>query len=104
MSETIVRGTTPTLVCSFTSGVDLTEAASVYVTIKQGSAVVTKTGDSLDVSALSVGVYLSQADTLRLTQGAAEVQVNWTFADGSRGCSSIVPVTLGRQLLPEVLA
>ena len=40
----IVRGTTPTLVCSFTSGVDLTEAASVYATIKQGSAVVTNTG------------------------------------------------------------
>lgn len=40
----IVRGTTPTLVCSFTSGVDLTEVENVYVTVKQGSAVVTNTG------------------------------------------------------------
>lgn len=32
----IVRGTTPTLVCSFTSGVDLTEAANVYARLRRG--------------------------------------------------------------------
>lgn len=99
----IVRGTTPTLSCTFGDGIDLTTFESVYVTIRQGSTVITKTGNSLSVTARQVDCWLSQEETLSLTTGAAEVQVNWTVGDGNRGCSTIQPITLGRQLLTEVL-
>ena len=57
------RGTTPTI--TITTDIDLTPASNLFVTFKQdGCKVVEKTLDDVTVTAESVVVPLSQADTL----------------------------------------
>ena len=101
-------GTTPTFV--LTVDVNLTEAAHIYATFKGGAQTVTKTDEDLTVDittgeepSTAVSVFLSQAETLALTQGTVQIQLNWTFADGSRAASDIVSYTFGANLLGKVV-
>lgn len=99
-----IQGTTPTFTLVLESEtIDLTACENVYATFKQGGTIITKTGDEIDVSAQSVGVYLSQADTLSFSNGVVFVQLNWTYADGSRGASKKASVDWDSNLLKEVL-
>lgn len=99
----IPRGVTPTFILTFEDdGLDLTTAKNVYVTFDNG-AVITKTSDEISVAARQIEVYLTQAETLALSRGAVKIQVNWTFDDGSRAASDIVPYTFGPQLLNRVV-
>ena len=100
-------GTTPTFV--LTVAADLSEAAHVYATFN-GSTTITKTGDDLTIEpitgetpATAVSVFLSQAETLALSQGTVQIQVNWTFDDGSRAASDIVSYSFGANLLGKVV-
>ena len=98
----IPRGTTPTFTFTFTEEeLDLTSAAHVYVTFSQGSRVLTKTGDALDIEQKSISVYLSQRETL-MFNGKVEAQVNWTIA-GDRIASNIVTIDMTKQLLNKVV-
>lgn len=100
----MVKGTTPTIICTLPETVDLTAAENVYFSLQQGANIITKTGNSLDVSAHEVSVYFSQEETLSLSPGTARVQLNWTYANNSRACSNIVEISVTNNLILEVLA
>ena len=98
----IPRGTTPTFTLTFPEEVDLTEAAHVYVSFR-GGATIEKSDAELTVSAHTVDVVLSQAETLSLAKGIVQIQVNWTYADGSRAASEIASYDFGANLLNRVV-
>ena len=101
----MIRGTTPTFELKITDNtVDLTQATNVYATFAQWGKTITKTGEDIDVSAQQVDVYFSQADSLSFSSGTIEIQLNWTYTDGSRAATNIIKVVIGDNLLPEVLA
>lgn len=101
----MIRGTTPTFELKITDvTVDLTQATNVYATFAQWGKTITKTGNDIDVTAQQVDVYFSQADSLSFSSGTIEVQINWTYTDGSRAATNIIKVVIGDNLLPEVLA
>lgn len=100
----IGQATTPTFICTVPDTVDLTAAENVYFTISQFANTITKRGESLDIDSHSVSVYLSQGDTVGISPSRpVELQLNWTYADGSRGMTKIVSVEVDRNLIPEVL-
>lgn len=101
MSVTI--GTTPTFTLTFSGTIDLTEAQNVYVTFVSGATRITKTGEDLTVQAKSIGVYLTQKETLSFSIGDVEIQANWTMANGSRAASEIAKYPITKQLLKKVL-
>lgn len=97
----VPRGTTPTFTLTFPqdSAVNLTEAVNVYVTFSCNRTTITKTGEDLEVAQKSVSVFLSQTETLAFSDGAVDIQVNWTTLDGKRMASDVVTYTFNRQLL-----
>lgn len=97
MDLTTMQGLTPTITITVGTSTDLTEAGNVYPSIKQGKAVLQP--DDFFVSAHQVDIYLTQAETLSLAPGVAEVQLNWTYATGQRGAT--VPKSL--RVLPNHL-
>lgn len=100
----MVRGTTPTFVLEIDDkNIDLTQVDNVYATFKQGTCVMTKTGQDIEVSENEVDVYLSQAETLSFSKGTVFVQLNWTFQNGHRACTNIVGVDVGDNLVNGVL-
>ena len=100
----ITRGTTPTLELPLDDETfDLTEQNHVYVTLKNGNNVLTKSDADLTISAHEVDVYLTQAETLAMISDTTEVQVNWTYADGSRDATFPARLQMGKQLLMEVV-
>ena len=100
----IGQATTPTFVCTLPDSIDLTAAQSVYFTLYQNGRKITKTDEAITVEAHSVSVYLSQRDTLWISPSQpVDLQLNWTYADGSRGMTKIVSITVDRNLVPEAL-
>lgn len=100
----MVQATTPTFVLSLPETVDLSEAENVYFTIRQNQTLITKSGENITVAGNTVYVPLSQAETVRLYNGVAKIQLNWTYADGKRACSNIVNIKVDSNLIMEVLA
>ena len=100
----MIQGTTPTFVLTLPQTVDLTEAEHVMFSMTQGSAVVEKTDADLTVTANTVSVLLTQAETLRFSiYSEAKIQLNWTYSDGSRACSDIKTVPVGENLHKAVI-
>lgn len=99
----IIRGTTPTFTLTVSDAVDLSTAQGVYATFRQGADVITKSGDDIVVSAHSVDVYLTQAETLLFETGTVDIQLNWTFANGERAASTISSVAWDENLLRRVV-
>ena len=99
----MVQATTPTFILTLPDTVDLSQAANIYFTLRQKNVLVEKASDDLTVDGQTVSVYLSQAETLQLVSGAAQIQLNWTYANGSRACSNIVSVQVTENLLKEVV-
>ncbi len=101
----VPRGTTPTFTLTFgsASGIDLTQAVSVFVTFSSGKTTFTKTGDDLVVTENTIGVLLSQKETLSFPVGDADVQANWITSNGKRVASRIAKVYIDRQLLDRVV-
>ena len=105
----MIRGTTPTLTLKINDDtLDLSQAQSVYVTIRQAEYELEKTGGDLTVDGNTVSVYLTQEESLALIEAArAEVQVNWTYPEGARtarAATKVRTIDIGKQLLPEVIA
>ena len=106
----MVRATTPTLTLTINDeSVDLTAARNVYVTLEQGTTEITKTGDALEIEPRVVKMWLSQEESLNLTEGAASLQINWTYLDTDgvtvkRAATNVAKITITRQLLDEVIA
>lgn len=100
----IGQATTPTFTCTVPNSVDLAAAENVYFTAAQDGRKIIKTGEALTIEAHSVSVYLTQRETLWMNSARpVELQLNWTYADGSRGMTNIVSVTVDRNLVPEIL-
>ena len=99
----MVQATTPTFILTLPDTVDLSQAANIYFSLRQKNVLIEKAGDDLTVDGQTVSVYLSQAETLQLVSGAAQIQLNWTYANGSRACSNIVSVQVTENLLKEVV-
>lgn len=99
----MVQFTTPTFILTLPEEVDLSVARNVYFTLTQGNKEITKTGDSLVIDGQTVSVYLDQAETGQLVSGKAFIQLNWSYANGSRACSEIVSVDVGNNLLKKVV-
>ena len=88
------RGTTP--VNTFTTGIDLT-GCTIFVTYAQDGAIVfEKTGADLTVTATTVQVRLSQAETLALHPGRVEIQIRYIDAFGVADASNIINTTAER--------
>ena len=107
----MVRATTPTLTLTINDeSVDLTAARNVYVTLEQNNTTLTKTGEELEVEARVVKVWLSQTESLALTEGQPlNIQLNWTYLDTDgvtvkRAATNVAKITITRQLLDEVIA
>ena len=99
----MVQATTPTFVLTLPETVDLTEPSHFYFTLMQGNVRIEKTGPDLVIDGQTISVYLNQAETLTLTPGMVKLQLNWTYANGSRACSNIVSVNVTENLLKEVV-
>lgn len=99
----MVQATTPTFILTLPDTVDLSQAANIYFSLRQKNVIIEKSNDDLTVDGQTVSVHLSQAETLQLVSGAAQIQLNWTYANGSRACSNIVSVQVTENLLKEVV-
>lgn len=103
----MIEGTTPTFVLSITDeDVDLTLASRVIVSFKQAASGIDlrKQGDSIEVEAKEVSVYLTQAETLSFaTNKPIKIQVNWVYEDKSRSCTVIKTITASENLIEEVI-
>ena len=99
----MVQATTPTFVLTLPETVDLTEPSHFYFTLTQGNVRIEKADSDLVIDGQTISVYLSQAETLTLTPGMVKLQLNWTYANGSRACSNIVSVQVTENLLKEVV-
>lgn len=110
------RGTTPTFTFIAPDGLDMTEAQNVYVTFADSAnnEYFTKSGDGLEIktetvegeTVSSVGVYLSQEETLRFTSGYFYVQINWTYPEGGktkRAASERISIKAKPNLLERVI-
>lgn len=105
----MIRGTTPSLTLTISgTGVNLSSANNVYVTLSNGLHTITKTGSDLAISATQVICYLTQAESLTFSEGRdVLVQVNWTYTDGGatkRAATITQAIEVTKQLLPEVIS
>ncbi len=99
----MIQYTTPTFILTLPETVDLSLVQNLYFSLTQGKTEIVKTGSALVVEGQTVSVYLSQDETKLFNSGKASLQLNWTYANGSRACSTIVAVDVGRNLLDEVV-
>lgn len=101
----MIRATTPTLVLTLTGDntLDITQADNVYVTMMQFGEPLTKTGEDLELTAKTITLHLTQQETLLFVEDVpVSIQINW-IADGERFATPIHQITVGRQLLSEVM-
>lgn len=98
------KGTTPTLIFTFPSTFDVTDAEKVLVTIAaKGVPNIELTDEDIDVAEHSVSVWLSQEQTLSLPVGYAQAQINLLYADGQRAATNIVRFEWSQNLHNEVM-
>ena len=102
----MIIGTTPTLTLKLkrSYSIDLNQATQVYVTLKQGSTVLTKSvPDIVLVDGKTVQFTLTQAESLNLVLDKnVEVQLNWTYSVGGvvkRAATKVIELNLEKQLL-----
>lgn len=103
----LIIGTTPTFTLTVTDDEDLdfNEAENIYFTIRQGSIKYTKSGEDIQiVDAQTLQVSLTQEETLSFRYNLdAEIQLNWTYANGARAATIIKTITLSKNLIREVI-
>lgn len=100
------KGTTPTFTLTLPNDVDLTEASNIYVTFEKNGKELQKTGADLGVTAHTIEVFLTQAETLAFPSGDVALQVNWTYQEGGvtkRAATEIVKVNMRTNLEDRVL-
>jgi len=106
----MVKGTTPTFTLTVgTDALDLEQAVSVYVTIQQFTTTITKSGSAVSVDRNIVTCSITEVESLKLVEGEAKIQVNWTYRDSESGllkraASKVAIVPIAKQLLTEVIA
>lgn len=103
MALEIVQATTPTFILRLPSKIDTSIMQKMVFTIVQGDVRVVKEVDPSSIEGNCVRVYLTQPESLRFSEGIAKLMLNWTYADGKRGCTKKVQVAVDSNLLPEVI-
>lgn len=103
----MIRGCTETLTITVgDNSLTLPTADNVFVSIVQGETKIEKNGDALHIDGNTIEVELSQAESLRLRKGTAEVQVNWlvdSYGGRQRVATKPASIDIEKQLLPRVL-
>lgn len=104
----MIQGTTPTFTFTIKNQeINLSEATNVYVTLAQGIKLIEKQGSDLQIDGSTVSVWLTQEESLKLTEGLdAEVQINWTYSDGGtirRAATKVKSIPVSKQLLKRVI-
>ena len=105
----MIRATTPTFIFTIKSDtLDLTQAESIYVTFSQGSKKITKDGEDVTIDGTkTVSVWLTQEESLALSEGEMEVQINWTYEDAygnhRRAATVVKSICVTNQLLRRIL-
>jgi hypothetical protein len=107
----MIRGTTPTLTLTIkgASDVDLTQAESVYVSLRQPPNAIDLSGDDLTVHGNVIELFLTQEQSLKFINGAqTKIQVNWTYLDPDgqtvrRAATIVTTIPINEQLLNEVI-
>ena len=99
----MVQATTPTFILTLPGSVDPEDIAHIYFSLVQNTVNIMKTGEDITIDGQSVYATLAQVDTVRLIPGAAKIQLNWTYQNGSRACSQIVQINITENLLKEVV-
>lgn len=101
----MIRYTTPLLPLEV-EGIDLTNNEDVYVTLKQGSNELTKSGTDLTIAYDSetdistIDFTLTQVETAAFYPGkAVDIQVNFINASARRDATNIVTIPVMRNLL-----
>lgn len=92
------RGTTPTLRLAL-EDIDTEEIRSLYVTLKQGNLILTKTKDDCVFSQGMIQITLTQAETLSFSAAYCEVQVRGIKTDGTAFASEIKSIPVDAILL-----
>ena len=83
----MIRGTTPTFTFIIKDeNIDLNQALTVIATIKQSGKRLSISGDRLNLDGRTVSLWLTQEESLKLTEGVrASVQINWTYPNPGGG-------------------
>ncbi len=100
------RGTTPIHI--FTTDIDLSEAAAVYITYKQNKhTVVEKTVNDIEFTSegqtYTMTVGLTQKETLMFDSNPVAVQIRARFDDGRAIASNIVNASVSQILKDGVI-
>ena len=102
----MIRGTTPTFTFTIKNkNVDLTQAQTIIVSLTQGCREIEKTGEDLTVTEHAIEVWLTQKESLSLSEGSScEVQINWTYLDPDgetvrRAATRVRSIPISKQLL-----
>lgn len=103
----LIIGTTPTFTLTIPNkgNLNLNDAEKIYFTIRQGSLVITKTGENVNIiDEHTVQVSFTQQETLQFRYNApAKIQLNWIYINGARAASKIRTIQLSENLIHEVL-
>lgn len=107
----MIIGTTPTFTLRLKKicDVDLTQVNNIYVTLKQGTILLTKTGNDLQiVDSKAIRFSLTQAESLNFAlDKVVELQINWTYIANNtvkRAASKVMTINLDKQLLKQELS
>lgn len=100
----MTQATTPTFILTLPEEIDMSSISNMYFSLEQGATKLLKTGSALSINGRTISVYLTQDDTVKFNRGHALLQLNWTYGDGSRACSTIVTINVDPNLLREVVA
>ena len=106
------KGITPTIILTLPESSAVLSASHVYVTIADKCKSITKQDDELTIEAdteheaITISVFLTQAETLAFRKGSVMIQVNWTYMESGtskRACSTIGKLTFADNLLNGVI-
>lgn len=102
----MVQATTPTFELTLPASVDLTGITEMLFSLVQGQTRIDKkySESELSIDGNTILVYLSQEDSLPFVKGQAELQLNWIYPTGKRGCSNITKVNVSNNLYTEVIS
>jgi len=103
------KGTTPTFTLTLPEEIDLTDATEVRVTFanRNSRILADKTGSDLAIDGNTIGVFLTQQETLGFPAGSVFIQVNWLYNDEGtvkRAASDIAVAFFQQNLWNEVMA
>ena len=102
---TFRRGTTPTLTITLDEP-ELLQNSTLYLSIKQQRHMLVKSGTALTVdrTAGTIQVQLSQAETLQYREGSAQIQIRGVTAAGNAWATDIASIEVQPVLQNGVIA